>query len=90
MSIANIFEEELERELGETGLSIDDIENYETRDRDLVLYLKNECQVRIKNPYLTRLAEIRINGEITAYGIPKKKLLARLYMLGSIFGGKIG
>ena len=89
MSIVNIFEEELEIVLRQIGLSIDDIVNYETRDNGLVLYLKNGHQVRINHPYLARLAEAKTNEEIIAHTVPKKNLLARLYMLENIFVGKI-
>jgi len=89
MSIVNFFEEELEKEIREIGLSIEDVENYETKGKNLVLHLRNGYQLRMKDPYLAKLIETKVNEEAIPYTIPRESLLTRLYMLENIFVSKI-
>jgi len=89
MLISDLLEEELERKLREVGLDIRDVEAYETKGKQLILYLKTGQKVKITNPNLLKLAEIKANEEKIAYLLSKNALLARLYTLESIFKGKI-
>jgi hypothetical protein len=86
MSITNLFEEELERELKRMGLTLSDVESYERKGK-LVLYLKTGQKIRIDNPYLVRLAEAKTNEELLASSLSKDALLARFYALENIFKG---
>ena len=88
MSILNLFEEELERELRKNGLSINDVKNYEIRE-NLVLYLKTGSTLIIRDPYLVRLANARTREEVIAGYIPRNSLLARLFVLENILVGKV-
>jgi hypothetical protein len=87
MSIVNLFEEELERELKEMGLNLTDVESYERKGKGLVVYLKTGQEIRINDPYLVELAEAKTKEEILAYSLSKGALLARLHALESIFKG---
>jgi len=89
MSISNLLEEELERKLRKIGLESKDVEAYETRDKQLLLYLKTGQKVKITDPYLVKLAKAKTNEEKIACYLSKDALLARLYTLESIFKGKI-
>jgi hypothetical protein len=89
MSITNLFEEELERELKKNGLTLSDVESYERKGKGkLVLYLKTGKEIRINDPYLAKLAEAKTNEEILAYSLSRDALLARLYALENIFKGR--
>jgi hypothetical protein len=89
MSIVNLFEEELERELKRMGLTLSDVESYERKRKGkLVLYLKTGQEIRIDNPYLVRLAEAKTNEEILASSLSRDALMARLYALENIFKGR--
>jgi hypothetical protein len=89
MSIANLFEEELEKELKKVGLSLSDVESYEREGKEkLVLHLKTGIDCRINNPYLARLAKAKTNEEILVYYLSRDALLVRLYALENIFKGR--
>jgi hypothetical protein len=89
MSITNLFEEELERELKRMGLTLSDVKSYERKgEGKLVLYLKTGQEIRIDNPYLVRLAEAKTHEEILASSLSRGALLARLFALENIFKGR--
>jgi hypothetical protein len=89
MSITNLFNEELERELKRVGLTLSDVKNYERKGKDkLVIYLNTGQEFRINNPYLVRLAETKTNEEILASSLSRDALLVRLYALENIFKGR--
>jgi hypothetical protein len=89
MSIVNLFEEELEKELEKMGLTLNDVEGYERRGKEkLVVYLKTGDKVRINDPYLAILAEAKTNEKILVYSLSRDALLTRLYALENIFKGR--
>jgi len=89
MSITNLFEEEVEKELKKVGLNLTDVKSYERVGKEkLVLHLKTGIDYKINNPYLTRLAEAKTNEEILVYSLSRDALLARLYALENIFKGE--
>jgi len=85
MSVVNLLEEELEPILKKMGLSINDIEKYETEGKNLLVYIKGVSQpLKIKSPYLVDLAKAKIEKERIADILAREKLLARLYLLESL------
>jgi hypothetical protein len=89
MSLINLFEEELEKELKKVGLTLSDVESYEREGKEkLVLYLKTGIHYKINNPYLARLAEAKTNEEILVHSLSRDALLKRLYALENIFKGR--
>jgi len=88
MSIVNLFEEELERELKKHGLNTKDVKEYETEsDESVVIHLTSGETIKIHEPYLAKLAKAKTNEEILVTTLSKDNLLKRLYALKSIFEG---
>jgi len=85
MSIVNLFEEELERELKKHGLNMGDVKEYETESgKSVVIHLTSGMTIRIHDPYLAKLAKAKTNEEILVTTLSKDNLLKRLYALESI------
>jgi len=89
MSVFDLFEEEVRKRLEEVGLDIGDVESYETRGNSLILHLKTGQDVKINDPYLVKLSEIKTNKEKIVYLLSEEALRARLYALENIFEGRM-
>lgn len=85
MSARNAFYEEL----GKQGISVDSIAKIEIRKgKTLLVYLKDGVQLKIKEPYLVKLAKIASSPEESLDSVySREQLLKRLYGMNVVYKG---
>jgi len=85
MSARNVFYEELAKQ----GINVTNIEKIEIRKgKTFLVYLKNGIELKIKEPYLVKLAKIASSPEESLDSVySREQLLKRLYGMQVIYKG---